>query len=48
MFAIELDMFSIGTIKVPIYIEPVFKLVCIPNLSIEKSFPKQLADRCVF
>jgi hypothetical protein len=44
MFAIELDMFSIGTIKVPIYIKPVFKLVCIPNLSIEKSFPKQLAE----
>jgi hypothetical protein len=44
MFAIELDMFSIGTIKVPIHIELVSKPICIPNLSIAKPFPKQLIE----
>jgi hypothetical protein len=34
MFAIELNMFVIGTITVPTYTKPILKLVYIPNLSI--------------
>jgi hypothetical protein len=41
MFAIKLDLFSIGTIIIPTHIELVFKLAYIPNLSISKLVPKQ-------
>jgi hypothetical protein len=34
MFVIKLDMFSMGTIKIPIHTELVFKLVHIKDLSI--------------
>jgi hypothetical protein len=34
MFATRLDLFSIGTIKIPTHIEPVSKPIHIPNLSI--------------
>jgi hypothetical protein len=44
MFVIGLDLFSIGTIKIPTHIEPVSKLVHIPNLSIAHSIPKQLVE----
>jgi hypothetical protein len=40
MFAIKLDMFSIGTIKVPIHTELVCKLVHIIDLNITKLIPK--------
>jgi hypothetical protein len=45
MFAIELDLFSIGTIIIPIHTELVSKLAYIPNLSISKSIPKQHVER---
>jgi hypothetical protein len=35
MFAIELDLFSIGTITLPIHIEPILKLFCIPDIMAE-------------
>jgi hypothetical protein len=41
MFATKLDLFSIGTIKVPIHTEPISKLVHIPDLSIAKPVLKQ-------
>jgi len=44
MFVIGLDLFSIGTIKIPTHIEPVSKLVHRPNLSIAHSIPKQLVE----
>jgi hypothetical protein len=48
MFVIKLDLFSIGTIIIPIHIELVSKLAHIPNLSISKSIPKQPIERvCV-
>jgi hypothetical protein len=41
MSAKELNMFSIGTIVVPIHIELVFKSTFIPYFSITKPVPKQ-------
>ncbi len=41
MFAVKLNLFSIGTIIIPIHIELVSKLTYIPNLSISKLIPKQ-------
>jgi hypothetical protein len=40
MFVMELDMFSIRTIKVPTDIKSIFKLVHIPDLSIAKPVAK--------
>jgi hypothetical protein len=44
MFAIELNMFSIGTIVVPTHIELVLKSTFLPNFSIAKPVPKQLVE----
>jgi hypothetical protein len=41
MFAIELVMFSIGTIVVPTHIEFVLKPVCIPNIIMVEPILKQ-------
>jgi hypothetical protein len=41
MFAIELDLFSIGTITIPTHIEHVPKLVYIPYIVIIEPIPKQ-------
>jgi hypothetical protein len=41
IFATELDRLSIGTVKIPIHIEPIFMLVHIPDLSIVEPIPKQ-------
>jgi hypothetical protein len=40
MFAIKLDLFSIGTIAVPTHTEHVPKLVYIPNIGIIKLVQK--------
>jgi hypothetical protein len=40
MFAIELDMFSIGTIEIPTPTKSVSKLIHIPDLSIVEPIPK--------
>jgi hypothetical protein len=37
-------MFSIGTIKIPIHTELVFKLIHITNFNISKLIPKQLVE----
>jgi hypothetical protein len=42
MFTTKLDMFSIGTITLPIHMESILKPVCILDLSITKLVPKQL------
>ncbi len=44
MFAIKLDMFSIGTIKVPIHTELVFKPIHIIDLNIIKPVSKKLIE----
>jgi hypothetical protein len=41
LFAIKLDLFSIGTIVVPIRIEPIFKIIYILDFNIAKLVPKQ-------
>jgi hypothetical protein len=41
MFAIKLDLFSIGTIVVPTHVEPVSKIIYIQDLNIAKLVPKQ-------
>ncbi len=41
MFAIELDLFSIGAIIVPTHVELVSKTICIQDLNIAKLVPKQ-------
>jgi len=41
MFAIELDMFSIGTIIILIHTEPILKLVHVPNIVMLKQILKQ-------
>jgi hypothetical protein len=48
MFATKLDLLSIGTIKVPIHIEPIFKPVHIPNLSIVEPVPNHMLNWYVF
>jgi hypothetical protein len=42
MFTIELDLFSIGAIVVPIHTKHVLKLVCIPNIGIIELVKKNL------
>ncbi len=42
MFAIELNMFSIGTITIPIHIKHVHKLVCILDIIMAEQIIKQL------
>jgi hypothetical protein len=42
MFATKLDLFSIGTITIPIHIKHVLKPVCIPNIIKAKLILKQL------
>jgi hypothetical protein len=42
MFATKLDLFSIGTITIPIHIEPIPTTFCIPNIVITKPVLKQL------
>ncbi len=44
MFAIELNMFSIGTIVVPTHTELVLKSTILPDFSITKPVPKQLVE----
>jgi hypothetical protein len=44
MFATNLDLFSIGTIIIPIRIELVYKSVFILNINISKLVPKQLVE----
>jgi hypothetical protein len=41
MFPTKLDLFSIGTIKIPIHTKLVSKPIHIPNLSITNLVPKQ-------
>ncbi len=41
MFATKLDLFSIGTIAIPIHTKPVPTLICIPNTIITESVLKQ-------
>jgi hypothetical protein len=41
MFVIELDLFLIGTIKVPTHTKLILKLVYILDFSIEEFVPKQ-------
>jgi CBS domain containing-hemolysin-like protein len=43
MFAIKLNLFSIGTIIVPIHIELVPKPICIPNIVMAEPILKQVA-----
>jgi hypothetical protein len=44
MFATELDLFSIGTIELPIHTKSVFKLIHIIDLNIIKPVSKQLIE----
>jgi hypothetical protein len=44
MFATNLDLFSIGTIIVPIHIESISKLVFILDINITKLVPKQCVE----
>jgi hypothetical protein len=44
MFAIELDLFSIGTIAIPIHAKLVYKSTCIPYFNIIKHILKQLIE----
>jgi hypothetical protein len=48
MFVTKLELFSIGTIKIPIHIESIFKPICILNHNIAKLVPKpHVEPRCV-
>jgi hypothetical protein len=47
-FTKKLDIFSIGTIKIPTHIEPVSKTIHILDLRIAKHVPKQPVDYYVF
>jgi hypothetical protein len=42
MFATKLDLFSIGTIAVPIHTKPLPTLICILDIGIAKQVQKQL------
>jgi hypothetical protein len=48
MFAIELNMFSIGTIVVPTHTKPIFKIECISNLRITKHVQTQFVKLVCF
>jgi hypothetical protein len=47
MFAIKLDVFSIGTIVIPIHVEPISKTIYIQDLNIAKLVPKQSTSMCL-